>query len=212
VRSGNAGRALAEVKRLDLALYRAVADTNTPALDVAFARLSRAANYSRLSIGFAFALVLAGGPKGTQAALRGIASVGVTAAVVNIVFKPLMRRQRPDRTRLFAVGRQRIKMPTTRSFPSGHTAAAYAFATGAGRELAWVGPPLHALAALVGYSRIHTGVHYPLDVIAGAVAGMALSELTGACIVRWPGIRPPETEPGPAARLGGGSRVVSFRS
>jgi membrane-associated phospholipid phosphatase len=85
----------------------------------------------------------------------------------------------------------------TRSFPSGHTAAAFAFATGAGRELAWAGPPLYALAALVGYSRLHTGVHYPLDVIAGAVAGMALSELTSACIDRTEWTRSPDTRTGP---------------
>ena len=192
MRSGRAGRALADVERLDLAVYRAVADTRTPALDVALARLSQAANYSRISIGLALALALAGGQNGKRAAVRGMASVGVTAAVVNLVFKPLTRRRRPDRRRLFTVGRARVKMPTTRSFPSGHTAAAFAFATGAGRELPWTGPPLYLLAALVGYSRVHTGVHYPLDVIVGAAAGMALSELTGACIDRtaWT-LRPP---------------------
>jgi membrane-associated phospholipid phosphatase len=184
VSSGRAGRALAEVKRLDLAIYWAVADTHTPGLDVGLARLSKAANYSRLSIGFALALALAGGPKGTRAAVRGMASVGVTAAVVNLVFKPLTRRERPDRKRLFAVGPQRVKMPTTRSFPSGHAAAAFAFATGASRELPWTGPPLYVLAALVGYSRVHTGVHYPLDVIAGAAVGVALGGLTSTCIDR----------------------------
>jgi membrane-associated phospholipid phosphatase len=184
VRSGRAERALAEVRRLDLAFYRAVADTRTPALDVAFARLSQAANYSRFSIGFAFALMLAGGNNGTRAAVRGMASVGVTAAVVNLVFKPITRRRRPVRKALLAAGRSSVKMPTTRSFPSGHTAAAFAFATGARRELPWTGPPLYALGALVGYSRVHTGVHYPLDVIAGALTGMALGELTGACMDR----------------------------
>ena len=119
-----------------------------------------------------------------------MASVGVTSAVVNLAFKPLMRRRRPDRKGLFAAGRPRVRMPTTRSFPSGHTAAAFAFATGVGRELAWAGPPLYALAALVGYSRVHTGVHYPLDVIAGALAGVALGELTGACIDRAARARP----------------------
>lgn len=197
MRSGSTGRALAEINRLDLAVYLAVADTRTPALDVALARLSQAANYSRLSIGFSVALLLAGGPQGTRAALRGMASVGVTAAVVNLVFKPLTRRQRPDRKSPFTGGRPRIKMPATRSFPSGHTAAAFAFATGAGRELPWTGPPLYVLAALVGYSRVHTGVHYPLDVIAGAVAGIALSEVTGACIERTAWTRPPDSGAGP---------------
>ncbi|HEY6772233.1 MAG TPA: phosphatase PAP2 family protein [Solirubrobacterales bacterium] len=198
MRSGRQGRALAEIRSLDLALYRAVGDTRTPALDVALARLSQASNYSRLSIGFSLALLLGGGPKGTHAALRGMASVGVTAGVVNLVFKPLTRRQRPDRKGLFTVGRSRIKMPTTRSFPSGHTAAAFAFATGAGRELPWTGPPLYVLAALVGYSRVHTGVHYPLDVIAGAAAGVALSELTSAFIDRMACTRTPDSRTGPS--------------
>ena len=155
------------------------------------ARLSQAANHSKISIGLALALALAGGRNGTRAAVRGMASVGVTSAVVNLAFKPLVRRRRPDRQGLFAVGRPRVRMPTTRSFPSGHTAAAFAFATGVGRELGWAGPPLYALASVVGYSRVHTGVHYPLDVIVGALAGVALGELTGAGIDR--ATRPAET-------------------
>ena len=190
MRSGRVEGALAEARRLDLAIYRAVADTRTPALDVALARLSQAANHSKISIGLALALGVAGGRKGRRAAVRGMASVGVTSAVVNLGFKPLVRRRRPDRQGLFAVGRPRVRMPTTRSFPSGHTAAAFAFATGVGQELGWAGPPLYALAAVVGYSRVHTGVHYPLDVIAGALAGVALGELTGACLDRAAGARP----------------------
>ena len=184
MRSGKARRPLAEARRLDLALYRAVADTRTPALDVALARLSQAANHSKISIGLALALAFAGGRNSTRAAVRGMASVGVTSAVVNLAFKPLVRRRRPDRQGLFAAGRPRARMPTTRSFPSGHTAAAFAFATGVGRELGWAGPPLYALASVVGYSRVQTGVHYPLDVIVGALAGVALGELTGACLDR----------------------------
>ncbi|HEY6653368.1 MAG TPA: phosphatase PAP2 family protein [Solirubrobacterales bacterium] len=190
MRSGWAGRAASEVRRLDLALYRAVADTRTPVLDAPLARLSQAANYSRISIGLALVLALVGGRSGTRAAVRGMASVGVTSAVVNLAFKPLLRRQRPDRKGLFMGAGPRVRMPTSRSFPSGHTAAAFAFATGAGRELAWTGPPLYALAALIGYSRVHTGVHYPLDVIAGALAGVAIGELTGACIDRAACTRP----------------------
>jgi membrane-associated phospholipid phosphatase len=140
VRSGQARRALARVERLDLALYRAVADTRTPALDAAFARLSQAAIYSRISVGLSLLLALAGGRNGTRAAVQGMASVGVTSAVVNLPFRPLMPRRRPDRRGLFGVGRPRVRMPNSGSFPSGHTAAAFAFATGAGRELAWTRP------------------------------------------------------------------------
>ena len=168
-----------------------VADTRTPALDAALARLSQAPNYSRISVGLALVLALAGGRNGTRAAVQGMASVGVTSAVVNTLpFKPLMRRRRPDRKGLFTAGRPRVRMPNSGSFPSGHTAAAFAFATGAGRELAWTRPPLYALAALVGYSRVHAGVHYPLDVIGGALAGVAVGELLAACIERTAAVAP----------------------
>ena len=53
-----------------------------------------------------------------------------------------------------------------------------AFAAGASR-VSWVASlPLHTLAALVGYSRVHTGVHYPSDVIVGALTGVAIADLT----------------------------------
>jgi undecaprenyl-diphosphatase len=73
-------------------------------------------------------------------------------------------------------------MPGSRSFPSGHTAAAVAFAGGVGRVMPAAGIPLHALAAVVGYSRVHTGVHYPGDVIGGALLGAMLSDATVAWV------------------------------
>jgi membrane-associated phospholipid phosphatase len=73
-------------------------------------------------------------------------------------------------------------MPGSRSFPSGHTAAAVAFAIGAGRELPHARLPLEALAALVGYSRVHTGVHYPGDVLAGALLGATIAEVVAGAL------------------------------
>jgi membrane-associated phospholipid phosphatase len=46
------------------------------------------------------------------------------------------------------------------------------------------GVPLTVLAALVGYSRIHTGVHVPADVLVGALAGVALAEVTVRALER----------------------------
>lgn len=77
-------------------------------------------------------------------------------------------------------------MPGSRSFPSGHTAAAVAFARGVGRQLPQARLPLEALAALVGYSRVHTGVHYPGDVVAGALLGAAIADVSSGVIKNHP--------------------------
>jgi len=167
-----------EIDRLDHAAYEAIARTPTPRLDGGMRALSRTADHSKLSLAAATALALVGGPEGRGAAARGMASVAVTATVVNAVIKPLFRRRRPDRASALIPSARTVDMPRSRSFPSGHTAAAFAFATGAGRVLPWTGPPLSALAALVGYSRVHTGVHYPVDVIVGAICGVTLAEAT----------------------------------
>jgi undecaprenyl-diphosphatase len=112
------------------------------------------------------------------AAGAGLASLGVTSAVVNLAIKPLGRRRRPDPTaREVPVARQ-VRVPSSTSFPSGHSASAFAFATGVGSVLPREAVPLRALAALVAYSRVHTGVHYPGDVLVGSLLGTAFAQLT----------------------------------
>jgi undecaprenyl-diphosphatase len=75
-------------------------------------------------------------------------------------------------------------MPRTTSFPSAHAASASAFATGVARVSPEAGAVLNAAAALVAYSRVHTGVHYPADVIAGGVVGTALAQITSTALDR----------------------------
>ncbi len=173
-----------ELERLDVAAYAAVARTPTPMLDGAMAGLSRAADYSKLSLGAAALLSVAGGPRGRRAAALGLASVGVTATIVNVVVKPLGSRHRPDRVAQDVPIARHVPMPISTSFPSGHSAAAFAFATGVGHALPAAAVPLRALAALVAYSRVHTGVHYPGDVLAGSLIGGALAQVTSVAIDR----------------------------
>lgn len=79
---------------------------------------------------------------------------------LDLVLKPLGGRRRPNRdTNNVPVARQ-VPMPETTSFPSGHAASAFAFASGASFALPAVGFPLNLAAAVVAYSRVHTGVHY----------------------------------------------------
>lgn len=169
---------LRDVERIDVAVYAAIARTPTPALDTAMARLTRAADYSRLSITAAAIIAAVGGRRGRRAAASGLVSVGVTAIIVNLGLKPLGRRRRPDRVAEQVPIARQTKMPGSTAFPSGHAATAFAFATGVGHVLPPVSIPLQGLAALVAYSRVHAGVHYPADVISGALAGTVLAQMT----------------------------------
>jgi carbohydrate kinase (thermoresistant glucokinase family) len=153
-------------------------------LDIAMSRLTRAADYSRLSLVAAGAIAAIGGPPGRRAAARGLASVAVTAAVVNLGLKPLTRRARPQAPDPPVAPELRVPMPISHSFPSGHTAAAFAFAASAGEALRPVAVPLTALAAAVGYSRVHTGVHHPGDVIGGAICGVSMGLAAGRAFDR----------------------------
>src|SRR5919107_6118779 len=173
-----------QLQALDAAIYAAIAATPTPTFDRALGTLSRAADHSKLWMAAASVLVAAGGPRGRRAAASGIASLGATSAIVNIGLKPLGRRTRPDRAGAAVPVTRHVSMPRSTSFPSGHSASAFAFASGVGASLPIAGVPLRALATLVAYSRVHTGVHYPADVVAGSVLGGAIAPVVVAALGR----------------------------
>jgi len=167
---------LEDLEKVDVAVYAAIAATPTPTLDRALNRLSRAADYSKLSVTAAAGLALLGGQEGRRAAVAGLTSVVVTAAILNIAIKPFARRRRPDRRSLKVPFARHVRMPVSHSFPSGHAASAFAFAHGVGAVSPPAAIPLRGLAAVVAYSRVHTGVHYPGDVVAGALIGTTVAE------------------------------------
>jgi membrane-associated phospholipid phosphatase len=173
-----------ELVRLDTAVYSAIAITPTPLLDRVLRGVSRAANYSKLWLASSALLAVAGGPRGRDAAVDGLASVALTSAVVNGVLKPLARRRRPDRDTFNVPAGRQVTMPASRSFPSGHAASAFAFAAGVAADAPQAGLILNAAAAIVAYSRVHTGVHYPGDVIAGSLTGAALAPIAVSALRR----------------------------
>jgi undecaprenyl-diphosphatase len=173
-----------ELDRLDVAVYAAIAATPTPMMDVALRRLSLAANYSSLWLGCSALLAAFGGERGRHATQNGLVAIALTSAVVNLVLKPLGNRRRPDRdTHDVPVTRQ-VEMPSSTSWPSGHSASAFAFTTGVGAAWPAVGIPVSVVASLVAYSRVHTGVHYPSDAIAGTVSGVALAPVAVTAVER----------------------------
>lgn len=177
--------AVDELIALDRAVYGAIADTPTPLLDEPIRRLSNAANFSKLWIAIAGGLAVVGGRRGKQAAATGLVAIGVTSAVVNQGAKRVYRRDRPDRVGEEVPKERFVTMPTSTSFPSGHSASAFAFATSVGVQLPYVGVPLRFLAASVAYSRVHTGVHYPGDVIIGSLIGASVGGLVTSAAKRW---------------------------
>ena len=108
----------------------------SPALDRSLVVVTRAANYSRLWLLIAGALALLGDHQGRKAAERGLIAIAIAAAVANGPAKLLVRRHRPSSSSRPAL----IRMPRSTSFPSGHSAAAFAFVTGACAELPGLAP------------------------------------------------------------------------
>jgi undecaprenyl-diphosphatase len=86
------------------------------------------------------------------------------ASLASTGLKLLVDRERPDGQRL-------VELPDTSSFPSGHAStsfgAAVALSLLAPRAALWALP----LAALIAFSRVHLGVHYWEDILAGALLG-----------------------------------------
>lgn len=91
-----------------------------------------------------------------------------------LLLKNTLRRQRPyQRLQLCAI----IKASDKFSFPSGHTAAAFVFATTCSYLIPESSALVFAWATAIGLSRVALGVHYPTDIVAGAVLGCGLAIL-----------------------------------
>ncbi len=128
-----------------------------------FTRLGDAASW----VFTALVLIGAGGSASRTGLKLGAAAA--LAALISQVLKRMWRRARPTSG---IVGFTALaENPDAFSFPSGHSAAAFAVAM----ALAGVvpgGPAFVALAFAVGLSRVYLGAHYPLDVAAGACIGL----------------------------------------
>ena len=97
--------------------------------------MSHFANYSKPWFLMAGALALFGGPEGRRAAVTGVAAIGLASLMVNQPMKLAGDRGRPDRTGIGVPETRWVRMPTSTSFPSGHSASAAAFAVAVGDVL-----------------------------------------------------------------------------
>ena len=138
-------------------------------LEQAVAAYSRLGEHSRLWLGVA-ATGAVGHGRSRAVYLRALRTL-IVAELVAAAVKRIVRRGRPQIDRLPALA----TVPSDLAYPSAHAATSFA----AARVLAEALPPrpLYGAAALMAGSRPYLGVHYPSDVLAGVLLGLALAEL-----------------------------------
>jgi undecaprenyl-diphosphatase len=162
----------ADLRELDVEVFRLVAGMHSPVLDRVMPPLSQAASYSRLWMGVSALLWATGGTRGRRTALMGLTAIAGTSLLANAIVKPVFSRRRPT---VEVPAERRLEQPASTSFPSGHSASAAAFSGVVGAQIPALRLPITGLAAAVGFSRVYTGVHYPGDVAAGWALGRGVA-------------------------------------
>lgn len=162
------------MEELELAILHGIQALHAPALDVAMSMLSLAGSYAFIWLMIAAALLA----RKTTRQAGAAAVVSIALAEIAVAFlKSIFMRPRP-----FMVDSSVpliIDPPGDWSFPSGHAvvacACAVAMSLGAKRWRIWL--PAALLAALMAFSRLYLFVHWPTDVLAGAVLGAFIGAL-----------------------------------
>ncbi|MGI5379925.1 phosphatase PAP2 family protein [Streptomyces sp. CA-251387] len=137
--------------------------------------VQEAAEHTKLWWAAAAAMVAFGGWRGRAAAAAGVAAMATAQVLSNAVAKPLYRRRRPPPE--WVPEEELQERPDSSSFPSGHTAAAFAFAGAVAPLWPAAGAACGVSAVMVAAERVHSGAHYPSDVAAGGVIGLVAAAL-----------------------------------
>lgn len=167
-------------QNLDISILRSINSPETLPSDDFFRFVSNSEIY--VALGIPSAMAATGLIKDDKELLRNACVIFGSAAIasgITIIFKYSVNRDRPYVTYPDITKKANVGSP---SFPSGHTSSAFSTAT----SLSLVYPkwyiivPTYTWAGTVAYSRMHLGVHYPSDVLAGAIIGAGSAWLSYA--------------------------------
>jgi membrane-associated phospholipid phosphatase len=156
---------------VDVALYRAArTHGHSPRTEHAVRAFSRTGEHAALWLALGGLGMALDRPRRAQWR-RGVKATA-TAYVLNTAIKQVVRRRRPN----FADLPQLMETPTQLSFPSAHASSSFAGARAYAPVLAQAcggrgGTVLYPLALAMAASRVYLGVHYPSDILAGALLG-----------------------------------------
>lgn len=174
-------RLLRRLQRIDQSAYDRVTGLGLPVLDHYTPKFVQATDHMAPWWLMAGTLAATGGPRLRRTALRAILAAGA-ANVTSYAIKELVRRPRPDSSAV-PTARFPYRAYLSSSFPSGHTATAAAFAGGISSDAPVpLSALVSALAGTIALSRVHSGVHYPGDVLGGIALGVGTALVARAVV------------------------------
>jgi undecaprenyl-diphosphatase len=176
-------RLLTDVREVDGTLTRRAASRIPPGVAKALSAVEESAESTKLWCGAAAVMAWKGGWRGRRAAAAGLVALAVAQLVSNGLCKQLADRPRPPAE--WIPHDEVADRPDSSSFPSGHTAAAVAFTAAVAPTWPAAGALCALPAGMVAVERVQSGAHYPSDVAAGAVIGLASAWLTRRVPALW---------------------------
>lgn len=155
---------------MDAALFSAINGAHAPWLDRVMLGVTGLGYFP--GVWFIAGAVMLTVPRLRAAAFRMCLAVALTYWLTSGVVKPLVGRPRPYVAGITSARTVEAAPADGPSFPSGHAATAAAGALAGARVVPGAGPALWILATAIAYSRVYVGVHYPSDVVVGALFGV----------------------------------------